>query len=1094
MPNDAILIAIDHLLLCGINPILGFIQTSKNPKSDRTLGFVYQHKGIISDMNYNGIPEQKIREALFTLNYEDQDEWVMAGMAIKHELGESGLDMWLAWSSQGSTYNQKSAMARWKSFKNGRGVTIGSLFYVAVQNGFRFDEGMTRISPEQIKKREERKKQQEQQAILDEQNEARQHQQAAAKAKQIWNMSRPVDSHEYLTKKDVCSHSIRQNNNNLVVPLYYRGEIVNVQTITPEGEKLYLKGAKKSGAYSMIGDPTDTILICEGWATGATLHEATQLYVIVALDSGNLTPVAKEIRKQYPFARIVMCADNDQYKRSNTGIKAAVKAACEIDADVVYPRFKDTTNKPTDFNDLSSFNEVYEQVVTPCMFKLECNNSVPALNAFDLAYIDDFEKVLEESTDFHKVARAALHAALRMSESYPAFVTMDMIRNYIQHPLLNHRTHLSIMRRVQWAIYNRKRIALSAVKPEKWGKHNHVVVNDLKEVVLNNGVNLIFAPMGSGKTQKIIKPFSKQEKVFCAIAHRRSLISELSDRLNVENYEEAKNVDFSDKVAVCLPSAMSTRFHQFTDRVQNLAIDEVSQNIRFTSSKECKASGVDQEGVYMGLKDLVNKSEVVIGADASIDQTTIDFFEQARPDEQFTIIEQIPNNSRERKCFLYDEEMLLSRVQAELMNEGKVWFAVESVAKAEAIYALFSENYKCILITSKNSTSKKIKDFLSHVEDESRKYDMVIASPAISSGVSVEHGTAPHFTMIAGIASGAAICFSDFAQMLARVRYVDHYHVCLKKNNHKYDGVTANTILMGQRQSALLEGGKLKENEYTQVMALIDEKERAYRADFANGFVWFLEYYCFEIMPPMPTQIDYTILDKLKEIAKENKEHYRKALCEAPLISQDEADALDAKKDITEEEQLVLMAFNIRKLLGYEFVHSLTPLDIDMFERLPAIDRFTRYLGLVPPNDDSDKNIALRKFANAQVKAIEIMLEDTKLDTALFTADLCKDIVKRVSSNQNRFLLSALKLVPSTYARDIQDKRGNLKPLNVPTNCGKAMGCIIEKFGLKWKRVTKGHSRTGIVGYQVTEESYNLMKEYSLRRHEKMIAIQKKHV
>ena len=58
-------------------------------------------------MNYNGIPEQKIREALFTLNYEDQDEWIMSGMAVKHELGESGLDMWLAWSSLGNTYNQK---------------------------------------------------------------------------------------------------------------------------------------------------------------------------------------------------------------------------------------------------------------------------------------------------------------------------------------------------------------------------------------------------------------------------------------------------------------------------------------------------------------------------------------------------------------------------------------------------------------------------------------------------------------------------------------------------------------------------------------------------------------------------------------------------------------------------------------------------------------------------------------------------------------------------------------------------------------------------------------------------------------------------
>ena len=51
-------------------------------------------------------------------------------------------------------------------------------------------------------------------------------------------------------------------------------------------------------------------------------------------------------------------------------------------------------------------------------------------------------------------------------------------------------------------------------------------------------------------------------KYFCAIAHRRSLITELAKRLNVDNYEDSKSVDHSEKVAVCLPSAMSRRFNE----------------------------------------------------------------------------------------------------------------------------------------------------------------------------------------------------------------------------------------------------------------------------------------------------------------------------------------------------------------------------------------------------------------------------------------------------------------------------------------------------------------------------------------------------
>ena len=45
------------------------------------------------------------------------------------------------------------------------------------------------------------------------------------------------------------------------------------------------------------------------------------------------------------------------------------------------------------------------------------------------------------------------------------------------------------------------------------------------------------------------------------------------------------------------------------------------------------------------------------------------------------------------------------------------------------------------------------------------------------------------------------------------------------------------------------------------------------------------------------------------------------------------------------------------------------------------------------------------------------------------------------------------------------------------------MGRIIDKFGLQWKRTTKGHSRTGVIGYQVTEDSFQLMKTYAERRY-----------
>ena len=68
--------------------------------------------------------------------------------------------------------------------------------------------------------------------------------------------------------------------------------------------------------------------------------------------------------------------------------------------------------------------------------------------------------------------------------------------------------------------------------------------------------------MGSGKTQKVIKPFSESVDSFVAVAHRRSLISDLSETLSIKSYDDS-NANQTDKLAICLPSISVNRFSQF---------------------------------------------------------------------------------------------------------------------------------------------------------------------------------------------------------------------------------------------------------------------------------------------------------------------------------------------------------------------------------------------------------------------------------------------------------------------------------------------------------------------------------------------------
>jgi putative DNA primase/helicase len=182
--------------------------------------------------------------------------------------------------------------------------------------------------------------------------EAAKHKAAADKARYIWsNSPTATASHPYLIKKRVVKpHGLRiGRNNTLIVPIYDESkELVNLQFISETGGKMFLLGGKKKGCFSVIGNapPANSanLLICEGWATGASLYESTGHFTVVALDAGNLEPVAMVIRRLYPDSQIVICGDRDL---SGVGQKAARAAALAVGGKYILP-----ATVGHDFNDM----------------------------------------------------------------------------------------------------------------------------------------------------------------------------------------------------------------------------------------------------------------------------------------------------------------------------------------------------------------------------------------------------------------------------------------------------------------------------------------------------------------------------------------------------------------------------------------------------------------------------------------------------------------------------------------------------------------------------------------------------------------------
>lgn len=194
------------------------------------------------------------------------------------------------------------------------------------------------------------------------------YQEAARKAAATVKASTPASGeHAYTKRKNIQPHGVLERNGQLVIPIYAAdGTVQSVQTIAADGSKRFLPGGKKGEGRFWLGDPAtgDTLLLAEGFATAATLREATGLPVAVCFDAGNLKSVAISVREQFPKAKIIVAGDDDRHGQRNIGREKATEAARLVNGIAVLPSFDGPEG--TDWNDYASahgLKAVCEQIM-----------------------------------------------------------------------------------------------------------------------------------------------------------------------------------------------------------------------------------------------------------------------------------------------------------------------------------------------------------------------------------------------------------------------------------------------------------------------------------------------------------------------------------------------------------------------------------------------------------------------------------------------------------------------------------------------------------------------------------------------------------
>lgn len=177
-----------------------------------------------------------------------------------------------------------------------------------------------------------------------EQREAESRVKAIAVARQIWDSAAPAnEDHPYLVKKGVEATLLRQEGDKLVLPVFNAdGEIQSIQTIDPSGRKMFHPGAPVAYGKMAIGLNWESpAILCEGYATGATIHEATGSRVIITYSMGNMEKVARRMAEG--GTRLILAADTGRSTEYMT------KLAEELGLGLAVPVMK---GDGTDFNDM----------------------------------------------------------------------------------------------------------------------------------------------------------------------------------------------------------------------------------------------------------------------------------------------------------------------------------------------------------------------------------------------------------------------------------------------------------------------------------------------------------------------------------------------------------------------------------------------------------------------------------------------------------------------------------------------------------------------------------------------------------------------
>ena len=346
-------------------------------------------------------------------------------------------------------------------------------------------------------------------------------------------------------------------------------------------------------------------------------------------------------------------------------------------------------------------------------------------------------------------------------------------------------------------------LGLTFVKSPKGSGKTSYLADSLAKVLFTFGENTLEAIEKGDDFDSPAPIYTKARALL--IGHRQSLIRDLSNRLGLNCYLDDLNSKSENKVrkaryGVCLDSLWRVNGEKY----DILIIDEVEQVL---SHFLAETLGENRYKVFEYFKSLVRSTPRVVVLDADLGWNSFTTLTQikkntSKNNRQQKFSEHINIYINEwvgppRTLNLYSSQHhLIGNLMSEAYAGKRIFVASNSKERIKKIQKSIDEQssraglkaLKIFQITSENSREEQTQDFINNIKKRILKYDVILSSPSLGTGVDITfEGAESKIDIVYGFFENQINSHLEIDQQLARVRHPGDMRVWISPRKYNFE-------------------------------------------------------------------------------------------------------------------------------------------------------------------------------------------------------------------------------------------------------------------------------------------------------------------